>query len=207
MQILFGEYLGEAVEAGIELPDFIRLTRQRYPEKASFFECEDNELLGYYPIRNNKNKYLSTHYVRISTSQEQKVSPFQEIVFLDNFKMETAYFVLNKVQDLREFFNHIVAQFAWDDWLEHYSDTNSNNKADLPDFIRFVRTKDNRAMDFMRNGYQFVKVEYEPGTSGGAIMPFSDDFAQNLKKNGEIEIYTASFDDQSKETRTPNRFK
>lgn len=205
MSLTFLEYMSEAAKANIEPPDFVRLTREKPSPKASFFECDDYELLGYYPIINKENKYLSTNFVRISTSEEQKATPFPEIIILDNFKMETAYFVPAKWKDLKTCFNSLVAEFAWDDWCEHYSD--SDIHANLPDFLRITRTEDDGYMDFLRDGYKFKRIAYEPGSTGGAILPLTDEFAETLQKDSTIKIFVASFDDQSKETRTSNRFK
>ena len=209
---MFISYLDEAVRAGIKAPDFIRLTRQK-PYQGSVMEYEDQELLvGYFPIE-DENEYLSTHYVDFSTSKEKKATQMTEILLIDNYKMETAYFDLsNRWKNVKDLFNSLGTELLYHDWLEYYSD--SGVKSDFPDFIRFLRKKDGGFMDYMRCPIQFesglrsafVRIEYRPGRTGGEILPLTEESAARLEDGSPVEILTARFSDHSKEVRTKDRF-
>lgn len=213
MGIIFGSYLSEAVNSGIDPPDFIKLIRQKPYKGFSFAYKEDELLLGYFPFEDKTDHFFS-HYSIISILKEKKAAQFAELCLLDDFTMETAYFDLSKRwKNIEDCFKNLPAELAYHDWLENYSD--SGTKSDFPDFIRFLRKKDGTFMDFMR--YQImdlgrprsalVRIEYRPGRFGGEILPLTEESAKRLGEESPIEIYTARFNDDSKETRSENRFK
>ncbi len=199
--------MSEAVNSGIDPPDFIKLTRQK-PYQGSPFEYKEDELLlGYFPFEDKRDHFF-THYSIFSISMDKKAAQFAELCFLDSFKMETAYFdLVDKWKSLKECLKDLRPKILYGEWFDYYSNSGAHPDCELPDFLRFVWTADNRYIDFMRIGQWFMKIEYIPKHSGGSLLLLNDKYAEELGNKSPIEVYAATFGDHSKKTRTPNRFK